>query len=122
MLSSNSRSYFTADAVLQAGMYPDGDFNYIGQGAEPYYAWDSTNNRFDRDTVAGYGYWVCQNTTDPNGNTYIQNPVLVQVPGKEVELQFGDHVTFEGLVGYFSRKRYAYRFQADAVVKSSVKG
>lgn len=108
-------AYYSADVVTRLNMAVDGDFLFCGQKAEPQRKWSKESKSYD-DEVTGYGYWVCQNYVDEEtGQLYQQNPILVVIDGYDRKLNFGDRLRFDGLAGYYSRKKRSYSFRADSV-------
>lgn len=118
--TKSNMSPFTKETVLRAGMNAELPFLSCGVAPEPQNPWIDSEKRFDRTTVSGYGYWVCQNEKDTAGKVYRQNPILVVVPGDEgsfTNLIFGEKVIFTELGGYFSRKKHIFKFQANGIKK-----
>lgn len=107
--------YYSRDIIARLNMKFDGEFIYIGQAVEPRRSWNDDTGRYDGD-VTGYGYWVTQNYVDEDtGELFQQNPILVVIDGNEIEIKFGDKVKFNGLGGYYSRKKHSYSFKADSI-------
>lgn len=117
--TTSNNSLFTKEEVLRAGMSAELPFLSCGVAPEPQHPWDSEQGKYDLTKVSGYGFWVCQDVEDLDGKVYRQNPVLVVVPNDEEKLTFGDQVTFDELVGYYSRKKHIFRFQAKKLKKLS---
>lgn len=107
--------YYSADVVARLNMNTNGEFLICGQQAEPQRTWDKESKSYEGE-VTGYGYWVCQRYVDEEtGQLYQQNPILVIVDGQDRQLNFGDQVHFDGLAGYYSRKKRSYFFRANSV-------
>lgn len=104
------------EVVENVGINPDLTFIFAGVEPETINAWDDEARSYT-DQVVGYRYPVMQDTTDENGNSFQQNPVLVRVDGDPLNLNFGDKVQFTTLLGY-RNKRYQYSFQARSIKKA----
>lgn len=110
--------------------WADPDKPFINVGVVPVkdYVYDVEGNRTDE--VKSLGYWVVQVVTTTGRSdgdlTRYSNPILVKVDGnKELSLQMGDTVMFDGLASYyvkgFKRNNVLYRghvnFRADGIRK-----
>lgn len=118
--NNNTADYFEPAAVGKNGMNGDEKFLIAGQGPEPQHVWDNENHRFT-DEVSGFGIYLCQNIKV--GNTcYKQNPIFVVFDGiseaDAAAFKFGDEVKVTNLRGYYSRKKYMWRWRADAIEKA----
>lgn len=113
--TSDWHSYYSRDVIGRLNMDADGDFTYAGQAPEPRRAWNDDTNRYD-GAVTGYGYWVTQNyVNESTGELFQQNPILIVIDGAEIKAKFGNKVRFDGLGGYYSRKKHCYSFKADSM-------
>lgn len=114
--SSDFTGFMKREVVENVGINPDLTFIFAGVEPETINAWDDEARSYT-DQVVGYRYPVMQDTTDENGNSFQQNPVLVRVDGDPLNLNFGDKVQFTTLLGY-RNKRYQYSFQARSIKKA----
>ena len=113
--SQNREDYYKPEVCINLGINPRLPLIICGQKAEPQNAWNPETKKFDGG-VESMGYWVTQNVTDQNGNSWVQNPILVLVNGQNAkEFKFGQMVTFDGLAGYYSRKKFKFSFRAKSI-------
>lgn len=114
--SGDWHGFYTQKVVEDCGMSPTGTFIYVGMGVEPQYEWNDQEKSYT-DEIISQGLWCAQNYVDKaTGEHFMQNPVLIRVEGSKVpQIQFGQEVEFQGLLGYYSRKARHYSFRADGV-------
>lgn len=107
--------YYKRDVCFGVGINPDLPLTICGQQPEPQKSWNENTEKYD-GKVNGYGYWVTQAVKDNQGNIWLQNPVMVIVDGSQpLDFKFGQEVVFQGLAGYYSRRKYKYMFRAKGI-------
>ncbi len=108
-------AYYKSETCRRVGINPELPLIICGYQPEPQHSWNADSGKYD-GPVNGYGYWVNQWVKDSQGNTWLQNPVMVVVDGNQpIDFQFGQKVRFDHMGAYYSRKKYQYLFRAKGI-------